>query len=252
MEFTIRGQRYSLTIDDVTAVADALPPERMQQLGVEVSGRVFPVKQILEAASGLSRSAFTSHEARRVLARLGLPLIGEPRLREPSSVRTATHHSAAQARHDLARNPTARSWSWEGSVQDTFVEGITKHGWKVISTADTARRGRGVDVVAEKGPRRLGAEVKGWPSKEYSDPRRSHESKPTQPSTQAGHWFAQALMKAVMLLDSSPDSESLIVLPDYSRYRDLAQRTRRGRGSANIHVVLIDGAGAFHSDTWTP
>jgi hypothetical protein len=109
-----------------------------------------------------------------------------------------------------------------------------------------------VDVLAVKGSRRLGAEVKGWPSAGYADPRRAAEAKRTQPSTQAGHWFSQALCKAIMLLDSHPGYESLMVLPDYPRYRNLAQRTRTGRRAANFHLVLLTAGGAYSSDSWTP
>jgi uncharacterized iron-regulated protein len=57
-------------------------------------------------------------------------------------------------------------------------------------------------------------------------------------------------MKAMMLRDSHPDHESLIVLPDYPRYRDLAARTVLGRRAADIHVVLVQPEGEIQSDTW--
>jgi hypothetical protein len=59
-------------------------------------------------------------------------------------------------------------------------------------------------------------------------------------------------MKAVMLLDSHPSHESLIVLPDYPRYRDLAQRTRQGRPAAGVHVVFVGADGSGQSDTRKP
>ncbi len=68
----------------------------------------------------------------------------------------------------------------------------------MISAANTRTKAPGVDVLACRDGRLLGAEVKGWPGKRYADPRRAAEIKPTQPSTQAGHWFSQALMKAMM------------------------------------------------------
>ncbi len=95
-------------------------------------------------------------------------------------------------------------------------------------------------------------QVASWPSEGYADPRRANEVKKTQPSTQAGHRFAQALMKALMLRDSHPDHESLVVLPDYPRYRGLAGRTKTGRSGAQVHVVLLDSAGLVTSETWVP
>lgn len=145
-----------------------------------------------------------------------------------------------------------RGWPWEGHVQALFGAYLLRRGWLITSLADTATKTRGVDLLAHKGPRLLGAEVKGWPSSGYADPRRAAEVKPTQPSTQAAHWFAQALLKGVMLLDSHPDHESLVVLPDFSRYRDLTARTRTGRGAARVHVVIIGSDGRTDGDTWTP
>ena len=118
--------------------------------------------------------------------------------------------------------------------------------------ADTATKAPGVDVLARKGSRNLGAEVKGWPSRAYSDPRRTTEVQPTQPGNQAGHWFSQAVAKALMLLDRHPGYESLIVLPDYPRYRDLADRTRSGRAAAAIHIVFVDEDVSVVCDTLTP
>lgn len=40
------------------------------------------------------------------------------------------------------------------------------------------------------------------------------------------------------------------MLPDFPRYRDLAQRLRTGRAACSIHVVFITHHGEAHSDTW--
>ncbi len=144
------------------------------------------------------------------------------------------------------------AWPWEGAVQALFTRYLQQRGWTVTGAVDTATRARGVDVLAENGSRRLGAEVKGWPSTSYADPRRASEEKRTHPSTQAGHWFAQALMKGIMLLDSHPGYESIVVLPDFVRYRDLAARTRSGRAAADVHALFVDADGRTNSDLWTP
>jgi hypothetical protein len=143
-------------------------------------------------------------------------------------------------------------WPWEGSVQAVFADLLVRHGWRIEAMADTATKARGVDVLAVKDARRMGAEVKGWPTDGYADPRRAGETKPTSPSTQAGHWFSQALFKAIMLLDSHPGHESLMVLPNYPRYRDLATRTRTGRHAAAVDIVFLNADGTFSSDRWTP
>lgn len=59
-------------------------------------------------------------------------------------------------------------------------------------------------------------------------------------------------MKAHMLLDTHPGFESLVVVPDYPRYRDLAARTRTGRTAAGVHVVFVREDGSAESESWTP
>jgi hypothetical protein len=72
---------------------------------------------------------------------------------------------------------TQRLWPWEGAVQAVFVEFLGSKGWRVDAVADTATKERGVDILATKHGRTLGAEVKGWPSSNYADPRRAYETK---------------------------------------------------------------------------
>lgn len=89
-------------------------------------------------------------------------------------------------------------------MQSLFVACLCVHGWLITPIANTATKAPGVDVLASNDGRRVGAEVKGFPSLGYADPRRALETKQTHPSTQPRHRFSQALMKAVMLLDSHP------------------------------------------------
>lgn len=159
---------------------------------------------------------------------------------------------AGRARSDEPRVSAGSPWPWEGAVQAVFADVLRQHGWTVTSVADTATKARGVDLLARKADRRVGAEVKGWPSSTYSDPKRAGEIKPTAPTNQAGHWFSQAVTKALMLIDSHPGTESLVVLPDFPRYRDLAVRTRTGRARAEVHVVLVHEDGSVDSETWSP
>jgi hypothetical protein len=180
----------------------------------------------------------------RHLRSLGFEVVSSgsaPAARTSEPVRAETGDAAAGS----------RAWPWEGAVQSVFAAVLVRRGWSITAVADTASKARGVDVLAEKGPRRLGAEVKGWPSVAYADPRRAAEVKRTQPGNQAGHWFSQALLKAMELLDSQPERESLMVLPDFPRYRDLTGRTRTGRQAAGIHVVLLGQDGALTSEWWS-
>lgn len=255
MRFVIDGVPYDLDPNGVIERVRRTPPEPVRVIGVRIDGVIYPVKQAFEAAIGLPRAGFTSHTARRHLAALGFDITGPEG--PDAQAGSAERHDDIGARLGPGRGPDfdpyARDrWPWEGSVQAVFVNLLRDHGWSIVAEADTTTKAPGVDVIAVKGDRRLGAEVKGWPSEGYADLRRAGETKPTRPSTQAGHWFSQALFKAIMLLDSHSGHESLMVLPDYSRYRNLADRTRTGRRAATIHLVLLTPDGHHTSGTWTP
>ncbi|BCB86599.1 hypothetical protein [Phytohabitans suffuscus] len=244
MQFQFNGVTHHLDPATVIERVRGAVAEPVRAHGVRIGGVTYPVKQAFELASNIARAEFTSHTAIRHLRALGFGIVG------PAG--SPDGHRVPVARAAVAAVQPGREWPWEGTVQALFVDLLREHGWSIIATADTATKAPGVDVLADRRERQLGAEVKGWPSAGYADPRRAAEVKRTQPSTQAGHWFSQALFKAIMLLDSHPGHESLIVLPDYPRYRDLAERTRTGRQAANIHVVLLAQDGTHTSETWTP
>jgi len=241
MRFVLNSVAYQLDADAATSRLRDVVPEAVREHGVRIGGVVYPVKQAFERASGISRTEFTSHIALRHLRSLGFEILS-------GTARPSVHYPVVQP------PPTGagHAWPWEGTVQAVFAEVLIRHGWSITAMADTAAKSPGVDVLARKDSRHLGAEVKGWPSDGYADPRRAAETKRTQPSTQAGHWFSQALLKAMLLLDSHSGHDSLMVLPNYPRYRDLATRTRTGRHAARIHVVLLDPDGTFTSEWWTP
>jgi hypothetical protein len=69
--FQISKQQFEFARDDVEqAVRDVLP-EPLKEHYVVVGGRRYPPKQVLTQATGLDRADFTTHQARRVLKRLG-------------------------------------------------------------------------------------------------------------------------------------------------------------------------------------
>jgi hypothetical protein len=245
LRFVLNGEVRYLDPDRVVEGIRGVPPEPVRAYGARIGGVIFPVKQAFELASSIPRAEFTSHTAMRHLRALGFDIIN-PGGSSGGDAVVAAHAAVAVAAD------AGHQWPWEGSVQAVFVDLLQQRGWSITATADTATKAPGVDVLATKSGRKLGAEVKGWPSAGYADPRRAAEVKRTQPSTQAAHWFSQALFKAMMLLDSHPGYESVMVLPDYPRYRDLAKRTRVGRRAADIHVILIARNGVSTCDSWTP
>lgn len=218
-------------------------PETVREHAVLVNGTWFPVKQAFEVAVGVPQAEFISHTARRHLVALGFDVRGE------ITARRAANGPAAERGTDSApREPSVASagteWHAEINVQAAVVTALAAAGWKVRSVADTVTKERGVDIIAERGGLTVGVEVKGFPSRTYADPSRAGETKPTAPSTQAGHWFAQAILAAMRLRGREPAWCSVIALPDFPRYRKLHVETMDSLKAARIEVwwVRADGA----------
>lgn len=134
-------------------------------------------------------------------------------------------------------------WFWEGHVQDAMVAYLRTKGWTITAESNTAIRAQGDDIAAVKGGRRLVVEVKGYPSVGYRDPRRAGEVKRTNPTLQAKHWFADALLKLVRIRGMRPDVCAAMAFPDAPRYRSLIEETRdplRNLG-IGLFIVMPDG-----------
>jgi hypothetical protein len=69
--FTISGERFELEPADVERCLTHLLPDPVHEHYVVVRGRRFPPKQVLSCVTGLDRADFTTHQARRILKRLG-------------------------------------------------------------------------------------------------------------------------------------------------------------------------------------
>lgn len=152
--------------------------------------------------------------------------------------------SVAQVAPISANLTAAREeWSWEGNVQAAVISWLSACGWRIRRVADTGSREHGTDVVAERAGRVLHAEVKGWPSSQYVDPRRAAEQKRTSPSAQARVWFADALMHALRLRDAHIGDAVAIVLPDTGTYRGLASAIEASLDRAEVALLFVNEAG---------
>jgi DNA-binding CsgD family transcriptional regulator len=134
-------------------------------------------------------------------------------------------------------------WFWEGNVQSLVVRHLASRGATLRSVVDTATRARGTDIVAVLDGRVLHVEVKGWPSTHYADPRRAGEVKPTQPTLQATHWFAGAVLSALRLRGKHPADRVVTAFPDFTRYRNLAAETAAPLRTIGIEIWLVTESG---------
>jgi hypothetical protein len=131
----------------------------------------------------------------------------------------------------------------EAAVQARLAAHLADNGWHIHRVADAARREQGVDLMASKGTRTLAIEVQGYPSRSYSDPRKADQVKPTNPSVQARHWYAAAMLQAMLMRQEHPTYEIAVAFPDVPTYRTLHQGTRASLDDLKVatYFVAADG-----------
>lgn len=74
MQFTICGQKFEITAEDIRKKMHGVEPDAVATLAVSIEGKLYPVKQVISLVTGLPKADFNSHQARHVLRRLGLEL----------------------------------------------------------------------------------------------------------------------------------------------------------------------------------
>ncbi len=248
IRFTLNGQRHELSRDDVESRLADVAPDAIRKHAVMVNGTWFPVIQAFEVATEIPRSEFMSNTARRHLAALGYKIAGdvEPRTAPPVVHSAVTPAAAASPRDPKEPAELAGEWHTEANVQASLVTALAADGWRILSVANTATKEHGIDVIASRDGQTVGIEVKGFPSRGYANPARANEVKRTSPSTQAGHWYSQAVLAAMRLRGKEPAWRSVIALPDFPRYRDLHAETSGSLAAAQIEVWWVDQGGAVH------
>lgn len=242
VRFTLDGQTYELSRSTVEVRLAGVRPRTVGTHAVRINGVWYPVRQAFEAATGISAALFNSHTARRHLANLGLEIRGDVQHRD-GSASPAPERTLLQPTAGTASTVADDYWHTEARVQAAVVTALRANGWQILSQADTATKERGIDVVASSVDHVAGIEVKGFPTKTYADPRRQAQTKPTQPSTQAGHWYSQAVLAAMRLRTRLPEYLSVIALPDFNRYRTLFAETRSSLDAADIHLWWVHPSG---------
>lgn len=239
VRFVLDGQRHEISRFDAETRLAGVCPSSISTHAVKINECWYPVRQAFGIATGIPTDSFNSHTARRHLQALGFEIRGEIAHRD---VHTSQRNRGPS--RSLSEAPADGSWHTEANVQAALISAIEAEGWRVLSQADTATKARGIDVVASRGEVTVGIEVKGFPARTYADPRRAGETKPTQPSTQAGHWFSQAVLAAMRLRTRHPTYISVVALPDFQRYRTLYADTKSSLDASGIQVWWIHETGA--------
>jgi len=243
VRFTLNGRRHELSREQVDERLAGVVPDSIQKHAVRINGTWYPVRQGFGVATGLPGREFTSHIARRHLAALGYELHGEIEQRDAGPVRTP----AGGLNQVKERAGADESWHTETNVQAAVVTALIEAGWSIVSVADTETKEHGIDIVASRDEDAVGIEVKGYPSRGYADPARAGEIKKTQPSTQAVHRYAQAVLAAMRLRTKRAELRSVVALPDFSRYRDLYAETAASLEAARIEVWWVSASGGVAS-----
>lgn len=140
-------------------------------------------------------------------------------------------------------------WHWEGNVQDAVVRHLVARGWSIVRVADTSTKEHGHDVVAQHGSERLIVEVKGYPSDRYVRGDRAGQRKPTNPSTQARHWFAMAVLAGATMRSAEQGSRVALAFPDFTTYRNLSARVEPALRAMAVEVWLVTEDGTVLEPT---
>ncbi len=141
----------------------------------------------------------------------------------------------------------SEAWFWEGNIVKAVSTYLQAEGWSKPSIANTESREAGVDIATMKDGKLLLVEVKGYPSKLYQRGKNKGLLKPTNPSTQARHWYGEVLLSAILWQDrfSYANPEIAIAFPDFPTYTKLVNRTRHALTRLDIYVYIVQETGAI-------
>src|SRR3989440_7858472 len=117
----VAQQNFSLDAASVERALRSELPEPLDEHYVVIAGRRFPPKQVIGLVTGLDRADFNTHQARRILRRLGFTVGRRSRERALAAPPRPGPHGGREA--DLLR-PYAGQW-------------VAQRGLHVLVAADT-------------------------------------------------------------------------------------------------------------------
>jgi hypothetical protein len=121
VQATVAHQRFVFDSTEVGRRLRDVMPEPLGEHYVVIAGRRFPPKQVIGLMTGLDRADFNTHQARRILSRLGFTVGRRSHGAPPASPARRGPHHGREA--DLLR-PFAGRW-------------VAQRGLEVLVAADT-------------------------------------------------------------------------------------------------------------------
>jgi len=152
-------------------------------------------------------------------------------------------HVCAETATGPADVDPGRPWCWEGIVVQAVSSFLTARGWSIESIANTETGEPGADIKARRADSVLIVEVKGYPSKTYERGPRKGQPKRTNPATQARHWFAEALLTALLRQAQDRQHHVAIAFPEFAVYSKLLTRVAESLRLLGLIVLLVQESG---------
>lgn len=118
---TIAGRAFTLDAALVDSRLEGVLPDPLHDHYVAVGGRRYPPKQVVALVTGLDRADFTTHQARRILRRLGFVAGRKPETAATPAPSRLGPHGGAEAE---ALRPYIGKW-------------VAQKGLDVLVAADT-------------------------------------------------------------------------------------------------------------------
>ncbi len=136
-------------------------------------------------------------------------------------------------------------WFWEGNVVERLEEHFTNLGWVTFSKANTASREAGIDLHVQRDGVDLLIEAKGYPSINYQRGPNQGMLKRTNPSTQARHWYSEALLCAMLRQHEHPNAIVAIAFPEFPVFTNLVERTMESLNKLSLRVLFLSETGTL-------
>lgn len=147
-------------------------------------------------------------------------------------------------------------WFYEGNISRVLVEYLKSQSYECEKDNSDNIHAHGADIIVSKDGMKEIIEVKGYPSDKYVSGDKQGQKKPTKPSLQATHWFADCMKSTIFNYIKYKKDEYNIQLamcfPDDNekKYRELINKIRPFFSDYNIgiKVYFVDKEGKVSID----